>query len=133
MRRIWSLMVLGLCAVAVTSQGPSKALFAQSTSDIKYEVLSPWAEVDPIPLRGLVAARVDSLAGKKIGIFANYKRAALPIAKSLEKRLNTMFPDSETSIYHSTQWNVTESKTENRDRFKAWVTGVDAVILDVGD
>ena len=133
MRRIWSLLILGLCAVTVTSQGSSKALFAQNTSEIKYEVLSPWAEVDPIPLRGIVTARVDSLAGKKLGIFANYKRAALPIAKSLEKRLNTMFPDSETSIYHSTQWNVTESETENRDKFKAWVTGVDAIILDVGD
>jgi len=132
MRRIWLLLVLGMSLVMVTSQGPAKVLFAQNASEGQYEVLSPWAKVDPIPLRG-ISQRVDSLAGKKIGLFANYKRAALPIAQSIEKRLNTMYPDSETSLFHSRQWNVVESETENQDRFKAWAKGVDAVILVVGD
>jgi len=132
MRRIWLLLVLGMSLVMVTSQGPAKVLFAQNASEGQYEVLSPWAQVDPIPLRG-ISQRVDSLAGKKIGLFANYKRAALPIAQSIEKRLNTMYPDSETSLFHSRQWNVVESETENQDRFKAWAKGVDAVILVVGD
>ena len=128
----WLFLVLGIAVAMVTFQGPAKVLFAQDASESQYEVLSPWAEVDPIPLRG-ISPRVDTLAGKKIGLFANYKRAALPIAQSIEKKLNTMFPESETSIYHSTQWNVIESETENRDKVTAWAKGVDAVILDVGD
>ena len=132
MPRKWLFLVLGISLAVVTFQGPANMLFAQDGSESQYEVFSPWAEVDPIPLRG-ISPRVDTLAGKKIGVFANYKRAALPIAQSIEKKLNTMFPESETSIYHSTQWNVIESETENRDKFTAWVKGVDAVILDVGD
>ena len=50
------------------------------------QVLNAWAEIDPIPLRG-ISPRVQSLAGKKIGVFANFKRAARPIALSIEKRL----------------------------------------------
>jgi hypothetical protein len=132
MPRKWLFLVLGISVAIVTFQGPAKVLFAQEASVSQYEVLSPWAEVDPIPLRG-ISPRVDTLAGKKIGLFANYKRAALPIAQSIDKKLNAMFPESETSIYDSTQWNVIESKTENRDKFTAWAKGVDAVILDVGD
>jgi hypothetical protein len=132
MPRKWLFLVLGISLAVVTFQGPANMLFAQDGPESQYEVFSPWAEVDPIPLRG-ISPRVDTLAGKKIGVFANYKRAALPIAQSIEKKLNTMFPESETSIYHSTQWNVIESETENRDKFTAWVKGVDAVILDVGD
>ncbi len=132
MPRKWLLLVLGISIAIVASQVPTNRLFAQSASESQYEVLSPWADVDPIPLRG-ISPRVDSLAGKKIGLFANYKRAALPIAQALEKRLNTMYPDSETILFHSTQWNVVETQTENKERFEAWAKGVDAVILDVGD
>ena len=31
-----------------------------------FEVLSPWAEVDPVPLKG-ISPRLKSLEGKKIG------------------------------------------------------------------
>ncbi len=132
MPRKWLLLALGISVAIVMSQSPANMLFAQNTSESQYQVLSPWAEADPIPLRG-ISPRVDTLAGKKIGLFANYKRAALPIAQSIEKKLNAMLPESETSIYHSTQWNVIESETENRDKFTAWAKGMDAVILDVGD
>jgi hypothetical protein len=132
MPRKWLLLVLGMCVALIASENPANMLFAQDTPEIQYEVLSPWADVDPIPLRG-ISQRIDSLAGKKIGLFRNYKRAALPIAQSIEKRLNTMFPDSETSLFHSTQWNVIETETENQERFEAWAKGVDAVILVVGD
>ena len=32
-----------------------------------YSVLSPWADADPIPLKGL-GARINGLTGKKIGL-----------------------------------------------------------------
>ncbi len=44
-----------------------------------------------------------------------------------------MYPDCETSLFDSRGANVVESETENRDRFVAWVKGVDAVVLAVGD
>lgn len=105
---------------------------AKDVSEYKYEVLSPWAEVDPIPLRG-ISPRVDSLAGKKIGLFANFKRAAVPIATEVEKRLKERFPDIETVLFHSTLPNVDESETVNKERFAAWAKGVDAVVGVVGD
>jgi hypothetical protein len=75
MPRVRLLLVLGLFVAIAAIQDPSKALFAQSSADGKLEVLSPWVEVDPIPLRG-ISPRIDNLAGKKIGLFVNYKRAA---------------------------------------------------------
>lgn len=133
MHRFCSLCILGVFVLlAAAPQAPSNKLFAQDLSENQYEVLSPWAEADPKPLKG-ISPRLDNLSGKKIGLFANYKRAALPIAGSLQKRLRTMYPDSEVSIYHSDRWNVTEIETDNGDKFKKWVQENDAVILSVGD
>ncbi len=133
MHRFRSLWVLGMFVIlAAVSQAPSGMLFAMDSSSIQYEVLSPWGEADPKPLKG-ISPRLGDLSGKKIGLFANYKRAALPIAISLQKQLRSMYPDSQVSIYHSDQWNVTEIETENREIFKKWAEGNDAVILLVGD
>lgn len=118
--------------LAVLLQASAGMLFAMDSSGIQYEVLSPWGESDPKPLKG-ISPRLDSLSGKKIGLFANYKRAAIPIAESFQKRLRSMYPDSQINIYHSNQWNVTEIETENRELFKNWIEGNDAVILLVGD
>ena len=57
----------------------------------EYKVLSPWAEADPIPFKG-ISPRVDTLEGKTIGLFQNSKRAALPLMNVLEKRLKDKFP-----------------------------------------
>ena len=64
----------------------------------QYEVLSPWAEIDPIPLRG-ISPRLIDLTGKKIGLFCNYKRAARPILTVVEQKLKEKFPTSETSWF----------------------------------
>jgi hypothetical protein len=88
--------------------------------------------VDPIPLRG-ISPRVDSLNGKKIGLFANFKRASRPIVAEVEKRLKTMYPDCETRLFDSRGSNVIETETNNRDKFTAWAKGVDAVVAAVGD
>jgi hypothetical protein len=131
MHRFRSLWIPGMIAMLAAFL-PACKQSAQDSSGIQYEVLSPWAEADPRPLQG-ISPRLDNLSGKKIGLFANYKRAAMPIAKSLQEKLKTAYPDSQFSIYHSADWNVTEIETKNRDKFTEWVKGNDAVILLVGD
>ncbi|HJX35088.1 MAG TPA: hypothetical protein VJ373_07930 [Desulfatiglandales bacterium] len=104
----------------------------RDSSEYLYEVLSPWAEADPIPLRG-ISPRLDSLSGKKIGLFANFKRAARPIQAEVERRLKERFPGIETSLFDSSLPNVTETETVNREKFTAWAKEMDAVIAAVGD
>jgi hypothetical protein len=125
--------VLGAAVFMMAILGSSKSLFAQNKSEPQYQVLSPWAEADPISLRGLSASRVDILAGKKIGLFVNYKRAARPIAESVERRLKAMYPDAQISYFISPEWNVSVVETKNKGKFEAWARGVNAVILSVGD
>ena len=131
MRRILILLFLGV-SVAMAGQDPSRAQSSGNASEPQFKVLNPWAEVDPITPRG-VSPRLNSLAGKKIGLFANFKRAARPIAASVERRLKAMYPDCQTSLFDSRGANVVETKTKNRENFIAWAKGVDAVILAVGD
>lgn len=111
---------------------PSEALSAEDGADNQYEVLSPWAEVDPIPVRG-ISPRVNTLEGKKIGLFANFKRAARPIQAEIEKRLKEKYPDCEISLFDSRLPNVTETETVNKEKFTAWAKEMDAVIAAVGD
>ena len=118
--------------LAFFSFSPAAMVYAKSSSNIQYEALSPWGEADPKPLKG-ISTRLHSLSGKKIGLFANYKRAAIPIAISLKERLESAYPDSQVSIYHSDKWNVIEIETEKGETFKKWVKENDTVILMVGD
>lgn len=131
MRKIFITLLLG-ASVVMAGQGPSGAQSAGNTADPQFRVLSPWAEVDPITPRG-ISPRLNTLVGKKIGLFANFKRASRPIVEEVEKRLKGMFPDCETSFFDSRGANVVETETENREQFIAWAKGVDAVILAVGD
>jgi hypothetical protein len=135
MRRFLSALSIGILAVIVV-QDPSRAQGAASSKpkapDTQFEVLSPWADVDPIPLRG-ISPRITTLAGKKIGLFVNPKRAAMPIAESIQKRLGTMYPDAQTIIFHDTEANVNVIETKNKEKFIAWAKGLDAAIAVVGD
>jgi hypothetical protein len=97
-----------------------------------YEVLSPWAEADPIMPRG-ISPRLTSLAGKKIGLFNIFKRAGAPMVLTAGKKLQERFPGLQVSHYNSTGINVNEIQTENREKLIEWVKGVDAVITAVGD
>lgn len=105
---------------------------SDSELNVQYEVLSPWADADPKPLRG-IAERVASLAGKKIGLFCNSKRAAHPILASVEGRLKGKFPTSEISWYFFSKMNVPEIETDGKAKFEEWLKGVDAVVTAYGD
>ena len=131
---LWALSI-GILAV-IAAQDSSRAQGTASSKpkapDTQFEALSPWAEIEPIPLRG-ISPRIPALAGKKIGVFVNPKRAAMPIAESIDKKLKAMYPDVQTIVFHSTEANVNEIETKNKEKFTAWAKGLDAAIAVVGD
>jgi hypothetical protein len=135
MRKFLSALSIGILAVIAvqdTSRAQEIASSQPKAPDTQFEVLSPWADIDPIPLRG-ISPRIESLSGKKIGLFVNPKRAAMPIAESIDKRLKTMYPDVQTIVYRSYGANVNEIETENKGKFTDWAKGLDAAIAVVGD
>jgi hypothetical protein len=101
-------------------------------SNILYDVLSPWAEADAVPLRG-IRPRIGDLEKKKIGLFCNSKRAARLILSSIENHLKEKFSELEIKWYEATMPNVPEIESTNKAKFTDWVNSVDAVILAVGD
>lgn len=125
--------VLGVMSLTIVAAlSCAAASFAQNSSEYQYEVLSPWADVDPVPVRG-ISPRVDTLSGKKIGLLLNEKRAARPIQEAVEKKLKEHFPGCETSFYQLSLTNALETETNGKDKFTAWAKDVDAVIAAVGD
>ncbi len=134
MRRFSLALIIGVFVLLVAG-APFNGTFAQNVPVSKnapayqYQVLNPWAEVDPKPPRG-IRPRLDTLAGKKIGMFANTKRAAKPILAEFEKNLKKRFPDAQTSLFQIKQRIVHEKE---RSIFLDWVKGVDAVVAAVGD
>jgi hypothetical protein len=98
----------------------------------EFGVLSPWADTDPIPLKGL-GARINGLAGKKIGLFYNIKRAAQPIIAVVEKKLKEKYPTVEISNYPSKLMDTMEVDGPKNADFKKWLDGMDAVVGAVGD
>ncbi len=103
-------------------------------SNGQYEVLNPWAEADPKPIKGLTALRLTDLAGKKLGLLCNTKRAARPISTVVERKLKERYPTCEISRYITLNAiGPAEIDTENKAKFEEWLKGVDAVVTAVGD
>jgi hypothetical protein len=88
MRKFLSALSIGILAVRAV-QNSSWAQGAASSKPnapgAQFAANSPWADVDPIPLRG-ISPGLPNLSGKKIGLFVNLKRAAMPIAESIQRR-----------------------------------------------
>lgn len=101
-------------------------------TDALYEVLSPWAEADPKPLNGL-SPRLNNLAGKKIGLLCNNKRAAPLILDVTENILKQRYPDCEISRFHAHSFSVSALEADRKEEFEDWIKEVDAVIASVGD
>jgi hypothetical protein len=98
----------------------------------EYEVISPWAEADPVPAKG-ITPRTGDLAGKKIGLFCyTVKPASVPIMKAIESRLRERFPSSE---FRRFEYNYNQDLMDTPDaaRFNEWVKGVDVAVAAVGD
>jgi hypothetical protein len=97
-----------------------------------YEVLSPWAEADPVPFRG-ITPRVADLAGKKIGLFRNGKRAAEPTLNVIEDRLKKKYPTATFTRLVNKRANEMMVDQDARGEFEDWLKEVDAVIAVFGD
>jgi hypothetical protein len=97
-----------------------------------YEVMSPWAEVDPIPLEG-ITPRLPDLRGRRIGLFHNGKVAGKPINDAVEVELRARFGDEVTIARFGRTANLEVAETADRARYEEWVKEVDAVIHAVGD
>jgi hypothetical protein len=100
--------------------------------DAVYEILSPWAEVDPVPLKGL-SPRLDKLDGKKIGLLCNNKRAAPLVLEAAEKHLRQRFPTAGVSWFRARSFSVSSLEKDRAGEFDDWIKGIDVVIAAVGD
>jgi hypothetical protein len=101
----------------------------------QYQVLSPWADADPIPAYG-ISPRLNDLAGKKIGLFYNVKRASQPMLTVVARKLKERFPTCEVHWYANQLppgKGVSELEGADRTKFEDWARGVDAVVGAVGD
>jgi hypothetical protein len=105
---------------------------AENKSTPSYEVLSPWAEAEPIPLKGL-APRLDKLDGKKIGLLCNNKRAAPLILDVTERLIKEKFPTATITKFLARSFSVSSLEKDREGEFNDWLKGVDAVIAAVGD
>jgi hypothetical protein len=103
-----------------------------SNTGINYEVLSPWADADPVPFRP-ISARVNDLAGKKIGIFCNTKRVAEPTLKTVEDRLKKKYPSAVFSWFYNMAPNEAIIEQPRKGEFETWLKEVDEVIAAYGD
>ena len=101
-------------------------------TDNVFEVLSPWADADPVPSRA-INPRVNDLVGKKIGLFCNTKRVAEPTLKVVEGRLRERYPSVIFSWFFNTAPNEAIVAQTRKDEFDNWLRGVDAVIAAYGD
>src|SRR5437868_5866507 len=102
--------------------------------DPTYDVLSPWAETDPLPLKG-INPRVSDLRGKRVGLYANYKRAAAPIQDAVEAELRARYGSEITiSRFRQNGSHDIGSSPDEGPRFADWVQEeVDTVVVAVGD
>ncbi len=104
---------------------------SSKNSSYEYQVLNPWSETDPVPLKGIVP-RVTDLKDKTIGLFDSHKSGSGAILSVVEGKLREKFPSSKISRYVA-RFALEEIGPEDRARFEEWVKGVDTVIAAVGD
>src|SRR5512143_2820873 len=97
----------------------------------QYQVLSPWADVDPVPLKS-ISPRLSDLSGKRIGLYANSKIAALPTLAVVEERLKERYPGIQFTRFERIP-NVSVAEIDRWEKFQEWVEQVDGVVLSHGD
>ena len=64
----------------------------------QFEVLNPWAEVDPVPLKG-ISPRLSGLNNKTVGLLANDKPASSIVIGIIREQLTQKFPNVRFSSF----------------------------------
>jgi len=102
------------------------------TKEVQYEVLNPWAEIDPVPPRA-ISPRLHDLKDRTIGLYSfSRKSASLPVLQAVERQLRERFPTAGFRYFAFGKAGGISSGVEKK-QFEDWVRGVDAVISAVGD
>jgi len=96
-----------------------------------YEVMSPWADIDPVPVRG-ITPRLDSLEGKTLGFFLNSKTAAEPMSEVIEEKIKEKYPSMNFSRFVRLP-NISMAETTEKEKYIEWLKGLDAVVYTHGD
>jgi hypothetical protein len=97
----------------------------------QYEVLSPWAEIDPVPVKG-ISPRLEDMTGKTIGFFLNSKIAAEPMSDVIEEELKAKVPSLRFTRFVRIP-NISMAETPEKEKYVKWIEGLDAIIYTHGD
>ncbi len=98
-----------------------------------YTVLSPWAEADVDAQVGL-SPRLDTLSGKTIGLFANFKGHSALILDSIAQGISREYPDIRfTRFVYPIETSEILHDEAYANSFREWLGGCDAVISGYGD
>jgi hypothetical protein len=98
----------------------------------QYEVLNPWAEIDPVPLKG-ISPRLTDLNNKTIGLFGNDKPSTPSILKVIQEKIREKYPTVKFSSFKDDLGTLGIFEKELKVKVQEWAKGVDAAILAVGD
>ena len=98
-----------------------------------YTVLSPWAASEAQQPRAL-SPRLETLAGKTIGLYAHFKGHAIKILDEIASEISKIYPDV-TFTHFQYLKEITEIIDDPEWSIKAaeWAKGCDAVITAYGD
>ena len=100
---------------------------------MNYKVLSPWAASEAQKPQGL-SPRLDTLAGKTIGLYAHFKGHAIKILDEVAKELSLKYPDLQFTRFQYTR-EISEiiDDAEYAPKAAEWAKGTDAVVCAYGD
>jgi hypothetical protein len=100
---------------------------------MEYVVMSPWAASEAQNPRGL-SPRLDTLAGKTIGLYAHFKGHAIRILDEIAKDLKKRYPDIKfTHFQYLKDIKEIAGDPEYAPKAVQWAKEVDAVICAYGD
>ncbi len=103
-------------------------LTGTASAQVKLEILDPRGEIAPPPLTP-ISPRLQTLAGKKIGILNNTKGGADAFQPYLEKALKNLVPTVEFRKF-VIPYNGYPEKESDLKKLVAWSDGVIGILGD---
>lgn len=94
-------------------------------------LITPGADTEDTEQEPLVE-RVDSLEGKRIGLYDNGKPAAEPLLTAVQEKLAERYPDATFDWYHVDHLNQIKNDDE-QEAVREWAGTVDTAIGAIGD